>query len=86
MNDDTQPSPAEEAQPSHPPEVTTESASPAPQVDPATPPAQDPPAAAPHPARALLSRIESEVDGMLHSPLALANWVKSMVAEVRQLL
>ena len=40
----------------------------------------------PHPADSILQRIENEVDGLLHSPLALAGWVKDMVREARTLL
>ena len=58
----------------------------APQADP-EPPAQDvPPPPAPHPADSLLQRLENEVDSLLHSPLALANWVKDMAREARKLL
>lgn len=42
--------------------------------------------AAKHPAESVLKRIEEGVDGMLHQPLAMAQWVKDMVAEVRKLL
>lgn len=42
--------------------------------------------AAAHPADAVLARIENEVHSLMHSPLALANWVKSMVAEARSKL
>jgi hypothetical protein len=42
--------------------------------------------AASHPADSVLARIESEIDGLLHSPLAMANWVKDMVREARNLL
>lgn len=92
MNDETAPTPPADDQATNPPEDSTESASPTPSVDepshsPRSPPAEDVPAVAePHPVDSLLARIESEVDSMLHSPLALANWVKSMVAEARKLL
>lgn len=39
-----------------------------------------------HPADSVLARIESEIDGLLHSSLAMRNWVKDMVREARNLL